>query len=185
MLPAIQAIESLPVRSDPLLGSAIMALTDIISDPYPGYSVIPSRCCVTYDRRLLVGESVDSVTQELENLPQMQGVNVSVVSGEHTAYTGAVLCAPKFFPAWKFEAAHPFVQAALMGLRTAGLNPSLGAYSFCTNAASSAGIYHIPTLGFGPSQESMAHIINEYIELNHLTAAVRGYEGIIYSVLQH
>ena len=40
------------------LGDAVMALTDIISEPYPGYSVIPSRCRVTYDRRLLAGETL-------------------------------------------------------------------------------------------------------------------------------
>ena len=33
-----------PQSGPTLLGQAIMALTDIISDPYPGYSVIPSRC---------------------------------------------------------------------------------------------------------------------------------------------
>jgi acetylornithine deacetylase/succinyl-diaminopimelate desuccinylase-like protein len=53
MLPALQAIEKLQLGHDPLLGDGIMALTDIISEPYPGYSVIPSRCKVTYDRRLL------------------------------------------------------------------------------------------------------------------------------------
>ncbi|NWF70012.1 MAG: YgeY family selenium metabolism-linked hydrolase [Chloroflexi bacterium] len=184
MLPAIHAIEALPPRADAFLGKGIMALTDIISDPYPGYSVIPGRCTVTYDRRLLAGESIESLTRELQALPALREVGVQVVTGEHTTYTGAVLRAPKFFPAWKFEAAHPFVQAALNGLRAAGLTPALGAYSFCTNAAASAGMYGIPTVGFGPSQETMAHIIDEYVEIAHLSAAARGYSGIIYSVLK-
>ena len=65
MLKAVEAIERMPMANDPLLGSALMALTDIISDPYPGYSVIPSRCRVTYDRRLLPKETAASVLSAL------------------------------------------------------------------------------------------------------------------------
>ncbi len=61
MARVIQAIETLELDEDPLMGPAIIALTDIISDPYPGNSVIPSICRATYDRRLLPGESAEDV----------------------------------------------------------------------------------------------------------------------------
>ena len=64
MLPVIQAIAKLPLPADPFLGPGVLALTDIISDPYPAYSVIPSRCRVTYDRRLLAGETEEGVLGE-------------------------------------------------------------------------------------------------------------------------
>ncbi len=182
MLPAIQSLETLPLPSDPLLGPGLMALTDIISDPYPGYSVIPSRCRVTYDRRLLAGETIDGVIDELKALPALTGIEVAIAQGEHTTYTGATLSGPKFFPAWKLEAEHPFVQAALAGLRSAGLDPRLSAYRFCTNAAYSAGWANTPTVGFGPSSEGQAHVIDEYIELDQLFAAARGYQAIIEQV---
>ena len=183
MLPAIQAIEAMPLPDDPLLGPAIMALTDIISDPYPGYSVIPSRCRVTYDRRLLAGETMAGVLEQIRALPGLETVKVSLATGEHPTYTGATLQGPKFFAAWKFEAQHPFVQAALVGLRRAGLGPKLGAYRFCTNGAYSAGVARIPTIGFGPSGEGHAHMADEYIELAHLHAAAQGYLGLIETVL--
>jgi putative selenium metabolism hydrolase len=183
MLAAVQAIERLPLPSDPLLGPAIIALTDIISDPYPSRSVIPSRCRVTYDRRLLAGETAESVLEAIQALPEFKSINVTIAIEEHITYTGAVLGGPKFFPAWQFPANHPFVQSALRGLRATGLNPALGAYQFCTNAAYSAGIANVPTVGFGPSPEGRAHIVDEYIELTDLQAAARGYLGIIESVL--
>lgn len=185
MLPTLQALEALALPADPLLGSAILALTDIISEPYPGYSVIPSRCRVTYDRRLLMDETMESVIESIRSLPALAGVNVTVAQGEHTTYTGAILCSSKFFPAWKFAVDHPFVETALAGLRSTGLNPRLGAYRFCTNAAYSAGIAGVPTIGFGPSSEGHAHIMDEYIELDQLYAAARGYLGIIETVLKH
>jgi putative selenium metabolism hydrolase len=183
MIPAIQAIEQMELSSDPLVGEAIMVLTDIISDPYPGYSVIPGRCRVTYDRRLLPGETMDGVLDTLKALPALSGVQVTIADGEHTTYTGATLRAPKFFPAWKFPADHPFVQDALSGLRASGLDPALGAYRFCTNGAHSAGEAQIPTIGFGPAPEGAAHTVDEYIEVKQLTAAARGYAGIIQAVL--
>ena len=183
MLPAIQAIEEMDLPSDPLVGDAIMVLTDIISDPYPGYSVIPGRCRVTYDRRLLPGETMDGVLSKLKALPALSNVQVTIASGEHTTYTGATLRAPKFFPAWKFPADHPFVQSALSGLHAVGLNPVLSAYQFCTNGAHSAGEAQIPTIGFGPAAEGSAHTVDEYIEVEQLTAAARGYAGIIHAVL--
>ncbi len=179
LLPAIQAIERLDFGLDPLLGPGLMALTDIISEPYPGHSVIPSRCLVTYDRRLLAGETEESVLDELRVLSELADIHVNLAQGEHVTYTGAWMRAPKFFPAWKLAADHPLVAKALAGLRAAGLNPKLGAYRFCTNAASSAGRYGIPTIGFGPGEEARAHIVDEYITLDELRTAARGYSGII------
>jgi len=184
MLAAVQAIETMSLPSDPLLGEAIMALTDIISDPYPGYSVIPSRCRVTYDRRLLAGETMEGVVQAIQTLPGFEHVNVTLAQGEHITYTGATLSGPKFFPAWKFPPDHPFVQTALVGLQSAGLQPKMSAYRFCTNGAYSAGHANIPTIGFGPSTEEQAHVVDEYIELEQLTKATQGYQGIIENVLR-
>ncbi|RMF01340.1 MAG: YgeY family selenium metabolism-linked hydrolase [Chloroflexi bacterium] len=183
MIPAIQAIEQLSLPADPLLGPAIIALTDIISDPYPAYSVTPSRCRVTYDRRLLAGETPDSVLAEIGGLPELNGIRITLAQGEHTTYTGAVIRGQKFFPAWKLDEAHPLVQNALFGLKNAGLSPEVSAYRFCTNAAYSAGMAGVPTIGFGPSPEARAHQVDEYIVLDDLFAAARGYFEIINAVL--
>lgn len=184
MLPAIQAIQELSLPSDPLLGPAIMALTDIISEPYPAYSVLPSRCRVTYDRRLLAGETPEGVLAELRALPALQDIGVTIAQGEHQTYTGAVLRGLKFLPAWKLSPEDPFVAAALAGLRSAGLDLQLGAYRFCTNAAYSAGTAHVPTIGFGPGVESLAHVVDEYVEVDQVLAAARGYVGMTEFVLR-
>ncbi len=186
MLPVAAAAAALPVRVDPLLGPAICALTDIISDPYPGYSVIPSRCRVTFDRRLLPGETPQGVLAEFQALaavaPPGAELRVHIAEGAHRTYTGQVLAGPKFLPAWAFPEEHPFVQAALRGLRSAGLEPGIGAYRFCTDAAYSAGTAGVPTVGFGPGRERDAHVVDERIAIADLIAAVRGYRGIIESV---
>jgi len=187
MLRVVAAVERLPMQSDSFLGPAIMALTDIISDPYPAYSVIPSRCRVTYDRRLLPGEMVAGVLGDLRGLRDLEGLTIdlraTIAQGEHTTYTGAVLRGPKFLPAFLFPEDHPFVQTAARGLRSAGLDPQMGAYRFCTNAAYSAGMAGVPTIGFGPGREEDAHVVDERVAVADVVAAERGYRGIIEAAL--
>ncbi len=186
MLTAIAAIEALPLPTHPLMGPAIFALTDIISDPYPGHSVIPSICKATYDRRLLPGEKAETLLAAITDHPSVQGIELraEIGVGTYAAYTGAQLVADKFFPAWQLPADDWFVQRALAGLHTTGLQPKLSAYRFCTNAAYTAGKVGIPTIGFGPAKESDAHMINERLGLADLHAAARGYAAIITATLQ-
>jgi putative selenium metabolism hydrolase len=185
MLPVIEAIAHLPLPVDPFLGPGVLALTDIISDPYPAYSVIPSRCRVTYDRRLLAGETEADVLAAITGLSGLEGIELhaAIAQGEHTTYTGALLRGPKFLPAWLLAETDPFVQTALRGLRAAGLDPQFGAYRFCTNAAYSAGTAGVPTIGFGPGREADAHVIDERLAVDELLAAERGYQGVIAAVL--
>ena len=181
MMKVIEAVEQIQLAEHPRLGPAILALTDIISEPYPGYSVIPSRCKATYDRRLLPKERAEDVLGAIKSLPELKNIplNAIIAQGEHQAYTGAIVRGTKFFPAWDLDPKHPYVETALRGLRASGLDPQLSAYRFCTNAAYSIGIAGVPTIGFGPGTEADAHVVDERISLDALEKAARGYQGIM------
>lgn len=185
MLRIIQAAERLEMPEDPFMGPAVLGLTDIISDPYPGHSVIPSICRATYDRRLLPGETEDEVLSEFTSLAEADSIqlNASIGMGEYHTYTGALMQCVKFFPAWLLEEDNWLVKASLNGLQRAGLSPNMRAYRFCTNAAYSAGVAGVPTVGFGPAKESDAHMINERLLLDDLFGCAAGYAGIIETVL--
>jgi acetylornithine deacetylase/succinyl-diaminopimelate desuccinylase-like protein len=162
-----------------------MALTDIISEPYPGRSVIPYRCRVTYDRRLLLNETAESVLAEIEATSGLSEIDhrLSLQDGDDKSYTGMSLAGSKFYPAWMLPAEHPYVQRALSGLRAAGLSPHLGAFRFCTNAAYSIGIAGVPTVGFGLGREIEAHTVDESVALADLQAACQGYRGMVEAIL--
>ena len=185
MMRVVRLIESLPVKTDALVGQTVFALTDIMSDPYPACSMIPSRCRVTYDRRLIAGESPSDVLDAITGSPELQDISLraEITRAEYHTYTGAILRGTKFLPAWAFPETDSFVQACLHGLRAAGLDPKIGAYRFCTNAAYSAGVAGVPTVGFGPGREEDAHVVDEGLELDALRAAERGYRGIIETAL--
>jgi len=177
-------------KTHPVLGKGILEVTDIISNPYPGASVIPERCTATFDRRLLVGETKEVVLAQVQEIldaemakdPEMKA-SVGLAVGEDRCYTGAPIRAERFAPAWLFDENHPVVQAALTGLRSAGQDPVLSHYYFCTNGSYYAGKAGIPTIGYGGSLETLAHVVDEYIELDQLNLACEGYAGIIRAIL--
>ncbi len=96
--------------------------------------------------------------------------------------TPAIGLKAKDFPWVVIDDKDEYVQKVLQGLRKQGLNPEITQYSFCTNRSHYAGEAGIKTIGFGASPENLAHIIDEYIEIEQLAMATKGYYGIIKSV---
>jgi acetylornithine deacetylase/succinyl-diaminopimelate desuccinylase-like protein len=64
-------------------------------------------------------------------------------------------------------------------LNEAGIESKISHYNFCTNGSHYAGEANIPTIGIGPSVESLAHIVNEYIEIDQLLKSVVAYKAIM------
>lgn len=185
----IEKIQELETPMHPVLGKGILVLTDIKSSPYPGASVVPDYCKATFDRRLLVGETKESVlapikafVEELMNEDSELKAEVSYAKATENCYTGSTISGERFFPGWLYEEKDEFVQIAYEGLKSAGLDPEITQYSFCTNGSHYAGEKGIRTIGFGPSKENLAHTIDEYIELKQLFIGAEGYYGILNSL---
>ncbi len=172
----IAAIRTLEPTHHPVLGDGILELTDIKSAPYPGASVVPEYCRATYDRRLLVGETKESVLAPVKALldkmmeedPQLK-VKASYAVGREKCHTGNEIEGERFFPGWLYDKEDDFVQAVYGKLVEKGFTPEITQYNFCTNGSHYAGEAGIKTFGLGPSRENLAHTVNEYIEIGQLT----------------
>lgn len=191
MCRVIETLRKLEIPEHPVLGKGILELTDIQSFPYPGASVVPSYCRATYDRRLLVGETRESVLAPvraaLEDLMAQEPsirAKASYAQGEALCYTGETIRGERFFPGWLYGEEEPFVQAVLEELRSIGQDPRVTQYSFCTNGSHYAGEAGIRTIGFGPSLESLAHTDDEYVEITQLERACEGYYAIMGALLR-
>ncbi|MDO4620996.1 MAG: YgeY family selenium metabolism-linked hydrolase [Lachnospiraceae bacterium] len=190
MLEMTDAVRKLPVVETPELGRGILELTDIKSSPYPGASVVPDYCRVTYDRRLLQNETKESILAPIEELAEKymaahpEGeVRVSLARGQETCYTGEQIEDERFFPAWYFAPEEDYLVQTAKALEEAGIKPEFTHYSFCTNGSHYAGEKGIRTFGFGPSKEELAHTVDEYVELEQLLCAAAGYEAIMQGFL--
>lgn len=191
MAEIINKLQEIPYEEDEFLGKGILELTDIKSSPYPGASVVPSYCKATYDRRLLVGETKESVLKPIVELIEELKKNkpnvdykVSYARGKEKCHTGAFIEGERFFPAWCYDENEVFVKNTYEKLKSIGIMPKITNYSFCTNGSHYAGEAGIKTIGFGPSKENIAHTIDEYIEIEQLEKACKGYYVIMDSLLE-
>lgn len=191
MAEIINKLQEIPYEEDEFLGKGILELTDIKSSPYPGASVVPSYCKATYDRRLLVGETKESVLKPIVELIEELKKNkpnvdykVSYARGKEKCHTGAIIEGERFFPAWCYDQNEVFVKNTYEKLKSIGIMPKITNYSFCTNGSHYAGEAGIKTIGFGPSKENIAHTIDEYIEIEQLEKACKGYYVIMNSLLE-
>lgn len=190
MTKVIDAIRKIEPPVHPVLGKGILELTDMISKPYPGASVVPEYASVTYDRRLLVGETKESVLapieeilEELRKEDEELKVRVSYAVGNEQCYTTETIEGERFFPGWLYDKEESFVVDVMRELKERGFTPEITQYNFCTNGSHYAGEAGIKTIGMGPSKENLAHTINEYIEIEQLTKVTDAYYGIMKALL--
>ena len=191
MAKVIGAIRTLVPTHHPVLGDGILELTDIKSAPYPGASVVPEYCRATYDRRLLVGETKESVLEPINGLleklmaedPELK-VKASYAVGRERCHTGNEIEGERFFPGWLYDKDDDFVHSFYTKLTEKGFTPEITQYNFCTNGSHYAGEAKIKTFGLGPSRENLAHTLNEYVEIEQLTKVTECYYGVMEALLK-
>ena len=182
MMAVIEEIRRIIPNEHPILGKGILELTDIISSPYPGASVVPALCRATFDRRTLtgviLGQVEEAIARAREKIPGLKA-RTYLAEGKEVCWTGEAIAAKRYFPAWLIDEDNEYVQKALAGLKKAGIEAPISHFSFCTNGSHFCGEAGIPCIGYGPSLESLAHVRDEYIEIEQLTKACRGFASIL------
>ena len=156
-----------------------MELVDGISSPFPSLATVPVSFRMRYDRRLMPGETIDSVLSSIEFiLKDLSDWQVGFSEKKITTYTGKTIEALDFHPGWIITSTSPWIKRAQAGLRENGITTKHSVAHYCTNGSQSAGVKNIPTMIFGPSSILLAHIIDEYIEISELLRGVEGYLGL-------
>lgn len=178
---AISALQTLDLPQDALVGQALLVPTDIISDPHPSISLIPSSVTVRFDRRTLVGESSESVLSQMEKCLQAAGVegfSLEVVNSQVQTYTGQQASPQRDLPAWRLDESAPLAQAMVQAVQQAGRPVEMDTWWFCTNGSESAGRRGIPTIGLGPGEEAQAHTADESVAIDDVLGAKDIYEQL-------
>ena len=155
MCEAIQAIREIEPPVQNKLGKGILELTDVKSSPYPGASVVPEYCRATYDRRLLVGETKESVLQpiiekmeELKKKDPQFSYKFLMQWEKRNATPEKKIQGERFFPGWLFGAEEEWVAKIKSELEK--MDFSRGNYlQVCTNGSHYAGEGWHPYIGMG------------------------------------
>jgi putative selenium metabolism hydrolase len=179
----LRQVRGIPPQIDEQLGPGVTELIEIISSPYPGKCMVPFGCRMRFDRRLVSGETRQSLMQELKRA--LSGFNrwqAGFQPDSFTTYTGVELVNEQFYPGWSMPPDSAWLEKARRGMQAAGLDSETLSVPYCTNAAYSAGEAGIPTLVFGPSTIRLAHIVDEYVEIEQLLRFYRGLQEVLRAV---
>jgi putative selenium metabolism hydrolase len=179
MIPILSGIErldkSLPPK--PPLGKGSITTSQIASRA-PSLCSVPDWCRIHLDRRLTLGETRESALAELRQIAEKSGIEAEICVPEYcgTSWTGHEVRQEAYFPTWLMDEDHPLVQAAVRAASEAlGKTARTGVWSFSTNGVATSGRLKIPTVGFAPGREELAHSRDEEVAVNDLAAAARFY----------
>jgi putative selenium metabolism hydrolase len=176
MLPVISALEAmnghLPV--DPIFGAGNQVVT-LIEGPHTPNSV-PLWCEVAVDRRLVPGESAESVLAGIRSVVESLGATARIPIQPVLTHTGLRLDGPSFYPGWLLPESDLLLAAGkATGAALFGEEPGVGVWRFSTDGTYSAGAAGIPSLGFGPEEEQYVHTALDQVSLTKLRKAAAFY----------
>jgi putative selenium metabolism hydrolase len=180
MSPIVMAVDRMHPNlepSHPWLGAGSVAVT-AISSRSPSLTAIPDECTIHLDRRLTIGETAEQALAQLKQLPEIQAADgeVRMLDYDLPSWRGLTIPTQKHFPAWETPEDSSAVQAALITAeRVLGRQPRIHRSAFSSHACATAGIFGIPTVGFGPADEVHSHSVDDQIPLAQLEPAISFY----------
>ena len=168
--------EKLP--DDKFLGKATIAVTHVQAD-FNGPNSLPESCHVLIDRRLTPKEDLKKVMAEVKLLAKGTRSKIEVVEFDGASYRGLRLPMEKFFPTWTIEEDHPLVKAVDDSYKSILKKPAvIDRWTMSTAGAYTMGVAGVPTIGFGPSEESFAGPINDHVRVDDLEKCMAVYASI-------
>lgn len=152
----------------------------------PSLCAVPDQGMIYLDRRLTWGETKEMAVAQVEKAFQDAGLanfEVKVPYYEVPSWKGTRYGQDLYFPTWKIEADHPLVRAGAASHRALwGSEPVVDKWTFSTNGVAVCGRHKIPTIGFGPGDESQAHAPNEITRVDDLEKASAFYAILPYAL---
>lgn len=167
---------------DEFLGKGSVTISEIVSGS-PSLCAVADYARIHLDRRLTWGETKESAVKEIEKLIEGMNAKVEVLNYSETAYTGLTYGMEKYYPTWKMEESHPVVANGVKAFESLyASKPKVDKWTFSTNGIMTCGTYKIPTIGFGPGNEVLAHAPNEKVPVEDLVIASAFYAAFAYTI---
>lgn len=189
----LQEIQTLQdeLPEHPKLGKGTVSVTAIRAFPGEG-PIVPDLCVLNIDRRMILGVSELDLVEQMNNIierakqkdPNLDATT-EMIRVKTKSYTGYEEEITRYFPTWLMDENHKLVVSSRDAIKSVlGVDPKLITWRFSTDGAYTNGVKKIPTVGFGPGDESLAHQPNEYVPIGHLERAYLCYISMITNIME-
>ena len=153
----------LTARTHPVLGNATWNVGTIRGGA--GVNVVPDRCEIEIDRRLVPGDTSAEVLEPVDAaLDDLRASDPELRIDRDPPFVN--------IPPLETPADEPIVRAAQRAVAAAGLSPGPMGVAYATDAAMLSGVGGIPSVVLGPGDIAQAHTNDEWIEIAQLEQAV-------------
>jgi acetylornithine deacetylase/succinyl-diaminopimelate desuccinylase-like protein len=163
----------------------------------PSFARTPDGALATIHmaRRIASADDVDDVLGQVKQTAVLAArsigsVSVDVAIWEETQqlYNGTTAMVRHVTHAWETDPFHPLLVRARDALVAGGCEATpgkwkLGRLGMATGGGLLVNDFKVPTIGYGPGSEDLAHAPNEYVELANIPRAAYGTALIVHSLI--
>lgn len=143
-------------------------------------NAVPSECSIYLDRRLILGETLEQVKDEMEILIEGKDATWEVGTLYHTSWKGKKLAYEPIHNPWYIKKDHILTQSLVKAYKTVYKHEpdKFDFWDFGTNAITPVSM-DIPTIGFGPGEYKLAHMKDEKCAVNKIGESCQVYTELI------
>lgn len=151
-----------------------------ISSTSVSLNAVPSACEVYLDRRMVVGETEQTIRDEMEKIIAGKNATWEIGTLKRVTWTGEVLTYRPFHLAWEIGLQHDLTKVFIWAYKEV-FRHSLEKFDFWDFSTNAVALIRlgIPTIGFGPGEYKLAHMRNEKCAVNQIVDACAVYISVI------
>ncbi len=151
-----------------------------ISSTGASLNAVPSACEVYLDRRMIVGETEETIRDEMEKIVTGKNAVWEIGTLQRTTWTGLDFTYEPFHSAWTIGPDHELTKTFAEAYEAVyGKKPEkFDFWDFSTNAVATVAM-GIPTIGFGPGDYKLSHMTNERCAVRQILEACDVYTEVI------
>lgn len=150
---------------------------------------------IIFNRRMFAEEDPNSIIENmkeltLQNLENKDDFNMKIKLREEVQklYNGDSIQVRYLSNAWETDPFSPLMDRARQALVSAGCKSQPGKWRLPRIGMGTAGSvitkkFKIPTIGYGPGNEEVAHTSNEFVEIEKITEGILGTASIIHNLV--
>ncbi|MBT8352349.1 MAG: YgeY family selenium metabolism-linked hydrolase [Deltaproteobacteria bacterium] len=167
-----ESLSNAPGQHGTLVASKISSLSESLN-------AVPFECEIYLDRRMVLGETKETIKKEMDAIISGKKASWEIGILHRKSWTGMDIRYHPFHLPWQIDLDHDLTKVCFKAFNKAfGSDPELDYWDFSTNAVTTTAM-GIPTIGFGPGEYKLAHMVNENCQLSQIIDACDFYATVI------